>query len=620
MAVRRLEAMEEDVPIIADDVGTAGPKTWVRRATVGLGATLLALVAVAAWLGNAPGRDAVQVKLGDNGTGITEERVVRFDREFAPPLNVELIIPRINDQFSRSGIAEPRGSGISDRACGLTPPRPEDFEEFDAAELDPCNSKCGERLKAGAKCTAFEFRNFRGEKKCRIFKVPIRETRRALGHTCSILGTGGDAPKVDCSTGTDSLDVQEFPSELMAKTFGGVRRCSKDPPLVTKCMSVGQYTKIGRRVNQALRRLGDRCTARRCKQADWAGCVLRMAGHDFMDYDPETKLGGSDACTDMNNPDNRGLAQCLTKGEFSYQDSLAKIYHSVCDTISLADFLVVAAEHVMRRTRENALKENRSAPNVDFQSNFKYGRKTRTSCPESALRLPNPENGCAAVKDTFVDSLGLTWRESAALMGVHTLGRAKVSNSGYSGWWSSPEQSRLFNNDYYKSMVFKGWRPQKSICGNRNKNQWYKIGPQGGGTEQGFRTEMMLDTDLCLTYSVDAEGPVGNERPVAGLGPLHARNNTCCAWFFADPLTDFPNQRIVGTFTEVCGLKSLPSGEPIDDCGSVFQLENFGAAGAAVRAFAEDEAVWLRVFQRAWNKATEIGHTGLKPLEKDCRR
>ena len=27
-------------------------------------------------------------------------------------------------------------------------------------------------------------------------------------------------------------------------------------------------------------------------------------------------------------------------------------------------------------------------------------------------------------------------------MGVHTLGRAKVENSGYHGWWSDPENSR----------------------------------------------------------------------------------------------------------------------------------------------------------------------------------
>eukprot|EP00971_Amphidinium_carterae_P311566 6192475-Amphidinium_carterae.1 len=67
-----------------------------------------------------------------------------------------------------------------------------------------------------------------------------------------------------------------------------------------------------------------RCTATECPQADWAGCVLRVAGHDFMDFgDGE---GGSDGCLDLFDPDNAGLPECLHSGEFGFsiQDSMER--------------------------------------------------------------------------------------------------------------------------------------------------------------------------------------------------------------------------------------------------------------------------------------------------------
>jgi len=622
MAALNLEAMEEqkeDDRLLGDEADVAVPRARARRAALGIGGALLALAAVAAWLHGAPrGSSAFRTPLNSTDAG----EVVVLSRRIQEPLNLgkalnhELIIPGINELPTDPGVT-PNLDAVSGRACGLTPRRRSAYDEFRVDELDQCNSKCGDTLKAGKKCTAFEFRV--PQKKCRIFKVPISATRPAQGHTCSILGKGKrDSPVVDCTPSpVNQSNYPAYPLELLEYNAQGVCKCKKTPSK-TQRMSFEDYDDIGKEIDKVMNRLGDACTAESCKQADWGGCVLRMAGHDFMDYDPDKDFGGSDACTDMNNPDNRGLIKCLVQGEFSFSDSLANIFHKFCDRISIADFLVVAAEQVIRRTRDNVLKSDPNAPKIDLRSNFKYGRKTRRECPDSARRLPDPEDGCAAVKDVFVDSLGLTWKESAALMGVHTLGRARVSNSGYSGWWSSPQQSRLFNNDYYKSMVFKGWKPHQRICGNRNKNQWFKVGPQGGRTQQGFATEMMLDTDLCLAYSVDAEGPVGNERPVAGKGPLHARNNTCCAWFFKNPLTDFPNQVTLASFTEVCHAKFLvPSGEAIDDCGSVFQLENFGAAGKSVRKFTEDERAWLRVFTRAWNKATEVGQKGLKGLENN---
>ena len=49
-------------------------------------------------------------------------------------------------------------------------------------------------------------------------------------------------------------------------------------------------------------------------RAAFAGCIVRAAGHDFMDFrynaDGSTS-GGSDGCINFNDPDNAGLRECL---------------------------------------------------------------------------------------------------------------------------------------------------------------------------------------------------------------------------------------------------------------------------------------------------------------------
>lgn len=57
-------------------------------------------------------------------------------------------------------------------------------------------------------------------------------------------------------------------------------------------------------------------------------------------------------------------------------------------------------------------------------------------------------------------------------MGAHTVGKASPENSGYDGHWSDSENVGLFNNDYYKSLLTKGWGPELAMYGNTAKNQW----------------------------------------------------------------------------------------------------------------------------------------------------
>eukprot|EP00434_Breviolum_minutum_P004822 symbB.v1.2.004251.t2/scaffold241.1/size254724/6 len=379
--------------------------------------------------------------------------------------------------------------------------------------------------------------------------------------------------------------------------------CSS-PVDVTSCMSFDQYDAIVTAVRNELESLPSTCTASNCPQADWAGCVLRMAGHDFMDF--ANGQGGSDACTDMEDPENAGLPECLSAGE--HGKSLQDVYHQICHMVSLADFLVIAAEAVIASTRARHEAATAGAPSLDLRSRFKFGRQTASSCSFAVGRLPDPERGCVAVDETFVQRMGLSWSQAAALMGVHTLGRAKVENSGYHGWWSDPENSRRFNNNYYVSLVAKGWIPEHSISGNSNKNQWERSDIGRDTSTDGH--EMMLNTDVCLVWT---EGPQDT--------PVVAKDENCCAWL---------QSRIVGGAAidnnggEFCGSRNARGreerqnccGNNNDDCGD--EDDPQGPAANAVLNFAADEGAWINTFVVAWGIATENGHTSLQSLKSTC--
>lgn len=93
--------------------------------------------------------------------------------------------------------------------------------------------------------------------------------------------------------------------------------------------------------------------------------------------------------------------------------------------------------------------------------------------------MPNPENGCDDLKKIFIQhiyngrwSKRTGWNMLAALSGVHTIGKAKPENSGYDGGWGDPKNQGIFNNDYYKNIMVKGWGPKRAVGGNPDKNQW----------------------------------------------------------------------------------------------------------------------------------------------------
>jgi len=461
------------------------------------------------------------------------------------------------------------------------------------------------------------------------------------GEQCSAaLLQGRMKKKTDSEQGnkTESL-LQSVDDSSSANTPHKLMPC-EGAVLTTPKMSSDLYDKVIRRVLRALESLNDLCTPERCPQADVSGCILRAAGHDLMDYNPDLGLGGADGCMDMKEDSNKGLNPCLIKGEFGV--SVYSLYKQFCDKISLADFIVMAAEGAMVFTRRIYVKEFPNRRQISFKEKFRYGRTTATECDWSKNVLPNPEESCSDVKRVFLDNMGLTWTGAAALMGVHTLGRAQIQNSGYDGWWSDVENSRRFNNNYFVSLVTKGWMPQTRVDNNSAKNQWVN---SNLNFDNEVHPEMMLNTDLCLLYS---NGRTEHEE-------IRAADHDCCAWtipsaapravrvysqgeFCGEPenVTEFWSTLPTGTddadrveqwqawqertgerpnriFADIRGA-CCRGDRRAPDCGSV--THPTGQAAKEVFEFADDEAVWLKEFKNAWWFVTNTRNQQLKLLDE----
>lgn len=157
------------------------------------------------------------------------------------------------------------------------------------------------------------------------------------------------------------------------------------------------------------------------------------------------------------------------------------VYDRFCTQLSLADFLVIMGEAVMGRTAEDYDASDPWASGTylrKFRNRFKFGRTTVNECSWNVHLMPNPEDSCTGLEEIFVDNIYAEsdepWRMLAAINGAHTVGSAKLENSGYDGYWSEADQQGIFNNDYYKSIIMKGWKPETAVDGNNNKNQWIR--------------------------------------------------------------------------------------------------------------------------------------------------
>merc|ERR1719482_2413758 len=337
-------------------------------------------------------------------------------------------------------------------------------------------------------------------------------------------------------------DGRRFPADHV--------ECDGEMVMQTTHMTLADYDAVVASLRQVYDLRSSYCDAEDCEQSHWAGCVLRLAAHDFMDY--TLGSGGADGCVSFDDPDNAGLNDCFVGG--SDVIGLHQVYRNFCTKISLADFLVISAEAVMNITRDNVLKVDPDRQALDFRSRFKYGRVTQKQCDASFGGMPDAEKGCTAVKQNLLTPLNLTWSQAAALMGGHTIGGASLGNSGYTGRWKEANATRLFDNGYFTSLVLKGWSPVKGVMGNSLKNAWRRADIGADETNKGY--EMMLDSDMCLYHSL-----YFHESDPRKFHAATAHAQGCqCAWvrpvMYVDAITKYNSGEFCGT-TNHYGFEDL---------------------------------------------------------------
>ena len=116
-----------------------------------------------------------------------------------------------------------------------------------------------------------------------------------------------------------------------------------------------------------------------------------------MDYRPDDpNVGGSDGCIHFDDPDNKGIPECVQKF------GINKLYQNWNDKVSIADFLVIIAEAAIGRVatdnyavpydKENYFREDTLAQYL--RDTFKFGRETASTCDWNTGRMPNPEHSC----------------------------------------------------------------------------------------------------------------------------------------------------------------------------------------------------------------------------------
>jgi len=304
------------------------------------------------------------------------------------------------------------------------------------------------------------------------------------------------------------------------------------------------------------------------------GGILRLAAHDFMDFDPRRSIPmGPDGCFDENHATNAGLERvwCDDCG-------LTLLYRQKYAHVSRADFWIAAANAVIRLTSvDNAL---------DLKETFRWGRRDRSSCGGTGARLPGSA-GCADIEEVLVARMGLRWKDAAALMGAHTLGGGNRGSSGHHGSWVGNNQdAQVFDRQYYLEITDKVWRP-------RNQG-----GPENGGPPQDWTTgrnngngQMMLNTDICLAFDIDQ---------------FRRRGVPCCS-------------RTDKTFSN--GENECIDREAARSrCPRYSPRDPRRAATDAVYKYVSDNdnTLFYEDFAEAWQKATTVGQRRLHPLAETC--
>mmetsp|Transcript_34571 Transcript_34571/g.74986 ORF Transcript_34571/g.74986 Transcript_34571/m.74986 type:complete len:642 (-) Transcript_34571:215-2140(-) len=325
-------------------------------------------------------------------------------------------------------------------------------------------------------------------------------------------------------------------------------------------------------------------------QGHFMGGIVRLAAHDFMDYDPSQELVlGMDGCIDWDAADNAGLETiwCDNHGVCPLRALYDDVYAPL--NVGRADFWVAAANAVISIASLPWTDTTGQNSYSNLELPFRYGRVDREDCSpptvDSASRLPGAQ-GCSEVKRTFIDQMSLSWRDATALLGAHTLGFGHSQFSGHDGMWVDEEaEAVIFDKRYYEEILRRAWRQRNATSNNVSVQDW-----TWAGNNQG-NPRFMLNADLCLAFDIDDTPDCCARIRQGGQTPGEV--------FCVDPTLNLDPEDIVGTIAE-CNSSATVRPE----------------AHAAVNEFAvsinnrdrDDNGPFYEAFAAAWQRATEAGY------------
>lgn len=344
------------------------------------------------------------------------------------------------------------------------------------------------------------------------------------------------------------------------------RKPSAKPSSKTACVSFSTYDAIDVDIANLKNNIADAKS-----RSHFLGGIVRLAAHDFMDYDRNTPSNpmGPDGCFDVTHASNNGLSSiwCSTC-------PLTLLHKQKYSLISKADFWIAAANAVIRQTSVNNA--------LNLRSTFKWGRKDAASCSGSGTRLPTP-TGCTSVESVFLTRMGLRWKDAAVLMGGHTLGRGESTFSGHNGIWEDTDtDAQRFDKQYYEEIYLNSWRPRNS---GTSVQDWTT------GRPTSTTSRMMLNTDLCLVYDI-----AGNLPCCTRTGVLYPNGDDTC-------------------IDTVAAQRKCPV---LSSAHTRYEArETVGEMLGG--AYPNDNNVpFYNAFLESWNKATTVGQSNLSFLKQTC--
>lgn len=182
----------------------------------------------------------------------------------------------------------------------------------------------------------------------------------------------------------------------------------------TTAVTDAQYTAMYTALSSAMGPVNNNLPAE--ARGDLVGGVVRLTFHDAGEIDIRTTdTLGVDGCVDTTLGGNAGLAEIIA--------TLETIRAPFCSIISRADWWVLAGKVAVELRANGAGSAGYTVP-------FRFGRTDATGCADTNGRLPSAQGGVEEITRVFVTQMGLTFRDAAALLGAHSLGRAQPANSG----------------------------------------------------------------------------------------------------------------------------------------------------------------------------------------------